>query len=360
MKNLFSKIALLSLSALTLAACGSTTESTEEENTDEAAMEGATDTAGDYSDTIKIVWYPNESGADMSVSRDVIGAYVEEATGKEVEHQLTTDYAIAIEALANGQANLAFMGAQGYVEANNKNDKVLPLVVPSGESGTLEDAIYYSWINVKKGNEGDYANGDSYSIDNIKGKRFSFVSNSSTSGFVIPTSDIMANFPDEDLSQEALMEGGEDKFFSEVLFGGSHQGSAVNLLQERADLAAFCDTCVANYVEPVEGEMNAVGTTYQIREDAADPFTSLVGEQFVSISVTPVLNAPMAINTEVTSPEDQAALLEVFTGEAMNNDELIWRPEDSEESTLFEKSGDSKFVPAEDAWFDPIRELSAQ
>lgn len=43
------------------------------------------------------------------------------------------------------------MGPQGYVEAHAKNDKVLPLVVPSGESGTLDDALYYSWLSVKKG-----------------------------------------------------------------------------------------------------------------------------------------------------------------------------------------------------------------
>ncbi|WP_041556098.1 PhnD/SsuA/transferrin family substrate-binding protein [Carnobacterium sp. 17-4] len=350
MKNVFSKFAVLSMSALVLAACG---------NSGSATTDSGTASTEDYSDKLTMVWYPNESGSDMEKSREVIGNYIEEATGKEVEHQLTTDYAIAIEAIASGQANLAFMGAQGYVEANEKNENVLPLVVPSGESGTLEDAIYYSWINVKKGNEDQYSDGNGgYSIENIKDKRFSFVSNSSTSGFVVPTSGIVEAFPDENLTQEALMEGGEDKFFSEVLFGGSHQGSAVNLISDRADVAAFCDTCVANYVEPVEGEQNEVGTTYAVREDAADPFSGLAGQKFVSIAVTPVLNAPMVINNDVTSPEDQAALKEIFTSEEMNNDSGIWKDPESEDSALFEKEGDSQFIPAEDAWFDPIRELS--
>ena len=156
------------------------------------------------------------------------------------------------------------------------------------------------------------------------------------------------------------MEGGEGKFFSEVLFGGSHQGSAVNLLTDRADLAAFCDTALMNYVEPVDGELNAVGTTYAIKEGAADPFTGLVGQEFVSISSTPVLNAPMVINNDVTSPEDQKALLAAFTGEAMNNDPAIWKDPESEASALFKKEGESQFVSAEDAWFNPIRELSAK
>ena len=44
-------------------------------------------------DVIKMVWYPNESGENMKASRDEIGRLISEATGKKVEHQLTTDYA---------------------------------------------------------------------------------------------------------------------------------------------------------------------------------------------------------------------------------------------------------------------------
>ena len=42
-----------------------------------------------------------------------------DATGKKVEHHLTTDYAIAIETLVNNNADVAFMGAQGYVSGSN-------------------------------------------------------------------------------------------------------------------------------------------------------------------------------------------------------------------------------------------------
>ena len=55
-----------------------------------------------------------------------------------------------------------FMGAEGYIQAHNKNAAVLPLVVNSGESGTLDDALYYSWFAVNKGDEEEYADGDGY------------------------------------------------------------------------------------------------------------------------------------------------------------------------------------------------------
>src|SRR5690625_3540160 len=122
-----------------------------------ACAEGSAGTGGkkEADNVIDIVWYPNESGSDMKSSRDEIGKLIEETTDKTVEHHLTTDYAIAIETLVNNNADMAFMGAQGYIEANNKNDAVQPLAVPTGPLGTLEDAVYHSWLAVNTGDRSE-------------------------------------------------------------------------------------------------------------------------------------------------------------------------------------------------------------
>ncbi len=311
-------------------------------------------------DKLTMVWYPNESGNDLKGARDEIGKVIEDVTGKKVEHKLTTDYAVAIETIANGNAQLAFMGAQGYIEAKNKNNSIEPLVVPSGKSGTIDDAVYYSWLAVKKADAENYkVNGD-YTIDNIVDSNFSFVSSSSTSGFKVPSSDIVSYFSQEDkwkdLTAEDLMEGGT--LFKEVLYGDSHQGSAVNLLSGRADVAAFCDTCVGNYIEIAEGEANKKGSVYKVKADAAEPFNTVPGEEFTLINVTPVLNAPFAANTESMSEEDFKKIQELLISDAISNNEKIFVPADAETAGLFTKSADEKFVIAEDSWFDPIRELS--
>ena len=119
-------------------------------------------------DVIKMVWYPNESGADMKASRDEIGRLISEATGKKVEHQLTTDYAIAIETMVNNNADIAFMGAQGYIEAKNRNDAIQPLVVQSGESGTLDDAVYYSWLAVNVDEQDNFKVDGEFSLDTLE------------------------------------------------------------------------------------------------------------------------------------------------------------------------------------------------
>ncbi|KJS21990.1 MAG: phosphonate ABC transporter substrate-binding protein [Clostridiaceae bacterium BRH_c20a] len=310
--------------------------------------------------SLTMVWYPNESGEDLKAAREEIGKVIEEATSKKVEHKLTTDYVIAIEAIASGNADIAFLGAQGYIEAHKKNQKVLPLVVNSGSSGTLEDAVYYSWLNVKKGNENQYKSGSQYAIDNIQGKRFSFVSSSSTSGFKVPSAGIVSYFSKKDawkdLKQEELTEGGKNKFFSEVLFGGSHQGSAVNLLTDKADVAAFCDTCVANYVELAAGTPNRPGAVYRVKQDAVEPFDKVRGEEFVAISVTPVLNAPFAYNSETVNQETMEALRKALVGDDVANNEQIFVPKESDFKGLFAKG--QRFVEVTDDWFNPIRELS--
>lgn len=319
----------------------------------------ATGSASD-SDELTMVWYPNESGNDLKAARDEMGKVIEEVTGKKVEHKLTTDYAIAIETIANGNADLAFMGAQGYIEAKNKNENIEPLVIPSGESGTVDDAVYFSWLAAKKADAENYKVDGDFAIDNIVDSKFSFVSSSSTSGFKVPSSDIVSYFSKKDkwkgLEAEDLMEGGV--FFSDVLYGDSHQGSAVNLLNGRADVAAFCDTCVESYIEVSEGEANTVGAVYKVKEDAAEPFNTLYGEEFTLINVTPVLNAPFAANTESLNEEDFKKIQEIFTSDAISNNESIFVPADSEETGLFTKKANERFVTVTDEWFDPIRELS--
>jgi phosphonate transport system substrate-binding protein len=309
-------------------------------------------------DTITIAWLPNTVGEDLKGARAEIGKVIEKATGKKVEDKLTTDYAITIEALASGNAQLAWVGAQQYIEAHAKNDKVLPLVVNSGDSGTLKDALYYSRLLVKKGNEDQYKSGDGFSIDNIAGKKFSFVSTSSTSGCKVPSSAIIKNFTKQDkwkdLKQEDLLQGGSDKLFSQVIFGGSHQLSLVNLLTDKADVAAVDDIDVASYVEIASGTENTPGAVYTVRKDAAAPFDKLAGVQYVVIQATPVLNAPIAVNTGALSQETIDAMTQALTSDEVANN-----------TKIFIAKGDKgffnhpqRFLKVEDAWFDPIRELS--
>ncbi len=279
-----------------------------------------------------------------------------------MENKLTTDYAIAIEALASGQAQICFMGAQGYIQARDKNAAVAPLFVNSGASGTLDDAIYYSWLCVNQGDEGQYMEGDKFSIQGIQGKRMSFVSNSSTSGFKVPTSNIIAFFGAQEafkgLSADSLAEGGTGMFFSEVLFGGSHQGSAYNLLNGAADVAAFCDTELAPYADLTAGTENHPGAVYTVKADATAPFDTQTGKSFVIIQSTPVLNGSFAYNSEVLSAEDVQKIQERFLADDVAANPQMFVVKGSGYVGMFKKTNAEHFVLVDDAWYNPIRELA--
>ncbi len=340
---------------LGLAGCGSSNKSG-------AATSDTGSSSAATIDKITMVWLPNESSSEFDAGREEFGKVLEKYAGVEVELMTTTDYNVAIEAIASGKAQLANMGAEGFIQAQKKNAKVLPLVTTADTEGTLDGAKYFSRICVPADEMDSYKDASEtsgYSIKNIKGKRMSFVSATSTSGFKVPCNAIMKAFPDEVTSSDELASAG---FFSQVLFGNSHPGSAVNLLQGDADVAAFDDVDVDTYLEVPEGDrddVNAAGAIYSVKADAVQPFDRVQGKKFGIIQSTPVLNGPIAVNTAELPQEIIDKLIEGLTSDEVANDELLFAPEDNEDNGAVWSKGDTAgFIAVEDSWYDPIRELN--
>ncbi|MDR0648763.1 MAG: PhnD/SsuA/transferrin family substrate-binding protein [Synergistaceae bacterium] len=304
---------------------------------------------------INVVWYPNESSSTHDAARAEVGRLIEQATGRKAEHRLTTDYTIAIESIASGAADIAMsMGAVGYIEAQKRNPQVGVLFVNGDQNGKLDEAKYFSWLCVNMGNAGSYKKGNAYSIDNIKGKKMSFVSNSSTSGFRVPTSAIIAHFASDKLNEDDLLPDGN--FFKEVFFGGSHQGSAVNLVSGNVDVAAFCDIELAPYIELKSGQENTVGAVYIVKRGADAPFDQHAGKEFTVISCTPVFNGPNAYNPKNLSDAEIEAIRALFTSdEVANNGKIFYDASVEGAMGLYKTSSSKGYVRVDDSWYDPYR-----
>ena len=349
-------VLLMAILAFSVVGCTSGNSGTSS-TTGDPSTSGST-TGDTTSGTITIVWYPNESAADFAPARDEIASYIKQATGKDVVNMTTTDYTIAIEAITSGKAQLAYMGAQGYVQANQQNSQVLPLFTYSGPSGTLSDALYYSRLCVNTDDASQYQSNGTYSIQNIAGKKISFVSQSSTSGWAIPTSAIVNYFKSDptwsNLSTDDLAQGGKGKLFSSVLFGNSHQGAAVNLLTGKCDVAAFDDDDLTPYVKLDSGTANTPGAVYEVIQGASAPFDTLAGKKFTVISAYSVLNEPFVYNASSLSADDAQKILDVMTSSQVANDTLIFDPNGN---GLLPKTKDEQFVAVTDDWYQPIRDL---
>jgi len=318
---------------------------------------GMAATSEDAVQPIVFVWYPNESAAIYTDSRNEFGRLITEATGRPVEHMLTTDYVIAIEAIAGGQADIAAMGPIGYIMARDRNPLVNVLVVPSGPSGTMDDGVYFGWLAVNRDIEDDFRDGDDWCIQNIQGRSMSFVSAASTSGFVVPVGVIMEEFADSwpGIDEDVILDAGSNGFFSQQIFGVSHQGAMFNLLDGRVDVATFCDTCVRSYVEVVYGEENATGSIYAVRQGAEAPFTGMDGTEFRIIRSIPVPNAPIAYNGTNLSSEEVAAIQAIFTSEATSLNPLIFSPDPTVYFAMWRRSNNEQMVVVPDSFYDVMR-----
>jgi len=307
--------------------------------------------------TINVVWYPNESSNTHTDIRAEVARLIEQATGRKVENKTTTDYTIAIESIASGSADIAIsMGAVGYIEAKNRNPEIDVLFVNSDKDWGLDGAKYFAWLCVDAGEADNYLAGGEYSIENIKGKKISFVSNSSTSGFRVPTSAIIAHFASDNLNEDDLIDGGRDNFFSEVFYGQSHQGSAINLITGLADVAAFCDIELQPYIELKSGDENTVGATYAVRVGADAPFNAHAGKEFTAIASIPVFNGPNAYNPKNLDADEVKAIQDLFTSEEVAGNEIIFYDASVEGAVgLFKKSSSYGYVLADDSWYDPYR-----
>ncbi|EPH96567.1 phosphate/phosphite/phosphonate ABC transporter, periplasmic binding protein [Enterococcus faecalis 13-SD-W-01] len=301
---------------------------------------------------IKVAFYPNESASEFEGAREEIRAIIQEATGRDVEIVTTTDYNVVVESIANGQVDLAYMGPEGYIEANRKNKHVQSILTNSGPNGTLDDALYYSFLAVREEDSRKYETNGGYTIDPIEGQTISFVSNTSTSGFTVPESKISSHFGLNGTNDLVM----DNVFFDKVLFGGSHQGSIINLLKGDADVAAFMN--MPQYFDVAEGEANRPGVVYEVKQEAEAPFDSYRGARVRVISSTPVLNGPIAANTENFTDEMLTKIIEAMTSDIAAENEKIFAPSDSEVIGMFTKEGNERYLEISDDFYDEIRELT--
>ena len=330
---------------------------TQSANQTPASGSNNTPAAPPNTSAINVVWYPNESSNTHAEIRAEVNRLITQATGRPANAVTTTDYTIAIEAIASGSADIAMaMGAVGYIEAKNRNPAVDVMFTNSDANWTLDGAKYFSWLCVNIEDADEYRSGNTYSIDNIRGKKISFVSNSSTSGFRVPTSAIISHFASDNLTEDDLIEGGRNNFFSEVNFGQSHQGSAINLLTGNADVSAFCDIELQAYFDIVSGDVSSVGSVFRIKADADAPFNVHAGKEFVVIACTPVFNGPCAVNPQNLSADEIKAIIDLFTSEEVASNELLFYDANVEGAFgLYKKGSSYGYVATTDSWYDPYR-----
>ncbi len=268
-----------------------------------------------------IAYAPNESTEQSADARNGLAGDLSEVLGCEVEEIQASDYNAIIEALRTGKADMAYMG--GLNLALGVERAGIEPIVMKADNGDPEKAVYHSLLITSSENE------DIYSIEDIQGKTMAFVDPNSTSGNLIPTSEIIKAFPDENLNSDMLHTNGE--FFEAVNFSGKHQAGLQAVIMGDVDVAPISDQILETEIAagnasaddiriihesaPIPSEAMVVGkhvdeetreqlTEFLVNYDNEAYFTDVIkneGARFVACDISdyePIIELNETINTE--------------------------------------------------------------
>lgn len=219
--------------------------------------------------TFTIAYAPNESTTDSTDARSTLAKDLGKVINMEVKEIQASDYTAIIEALRTGKADMAYMGALS-VAMGAERAGVTPIVMKA-PNGDKAQAVYHSVFVTQKDNS------EINSIKDFKGKTIAFVDPDSTSGNLVPTSEIMKAFPDLHLTNEKIHTNGE--FFEAVSFSGKHQAGLQAVIKGDVDIVPISDQIMASEFKNGNADENAVKV---VHSSAAIPAEAMVVSKTVN------------------------------------------------------------------------------
>lgn len=219
--------------------------------------------------TFTIAYAPNESTTDSTDARSTLAKDLGKVINMDVKEIQASDYTAIIEALRTGKADMAYMGALA-VAMGSERAGVTPIVMKA-PNGDKAQAVYHSVFVTQKNNS------EINSIKDFKGKTIAFVDPDSTSGNLVPTSEIMKAFSDLHLTNEKIHTNGE--FFEAVSFSGKHQAGLQAVIKGDVDIVPISDQIMASEFKNGNADENAVKV---VHSSAAIPAEAMVVSKTVN------------------------------------------------------------------------------
>jgi phosphonate transport system substrate-binding protein len=165
---------------------------------------------------LRVSAIPDEAPTELQRKFKPLGSYLERKLGMKIEFIPVTDYAASVEGLINNKLDMVWFGGFTFVQAKvRSNGKVIP-IVQREEDEKFKSVFITTSKSISK-------------LGDLKGKTFSFGSESSTSGHLMPRYYLLeANInPDVDMKRIAFS-GAHDATVAAVA-GGKVDAGVVNI-----------------------------------------------------------------------------------------------------------------------------------
>ncbi len=187
---------------------------------------------------LRVTTIPEEAATEQVRKFGPLTKYLERTQGMKVEFVPVNDYPAAVEALVNKQVDLVWFGGFTHVQAQIRSGgKIIPIAQRE------EDTKFRSVFIAQK-------NSGITKLSDLKGKQFSFGSQSSTSGSLMP--------------RAFLLEAGIDpeRDFKRVAYSGAHDATIASVVSGRVDGAALDITVWNKFVADKKVDTNKVDVFY--------------------------------------------------------------------------------------------------
>ena len=243
---------------------------------------------------LRITAIPDESPTELARKAVPLVKYLEGKLGMKVEFTPVTDYAAAVEALANRKVDLAWFGGFTFVQAQMRSGgKVIP-IVQREEDTKFRSVFITSDPAIKQ-------------LADLKGKDVSFGSQSSTSGHLMPRSFLLQAGvdPDKDFKRVAYS-GAHDATIAAVT-AGKVQAGALNIsVWEKfiADRRVDTSKVFAFYTTPTYYDYNwtvHADMPVALREKLSQAFLSLSRDDAVGKEILDLQRATRFMPTQAAN-----------------------------------------------------------
>jgi phosphonate transport system substrate-binding protein len=209
-------LAVVAAVAMLAAACGGSSGGSAAGDASEDAGSGEGDSGGGDQPTLTIGGIPDQDRSRLEERFGGMADYLEQEVGIPVEYQPSTSYSALVTAFGNGDIKLGWFGGLTGVQARN--------AVPEGEAiiQRPQDKNFRSVFIANSSVDGD-------SLDALKGASFTFGSQSSASGHLMPRFFLrQANIdPTQAFSGKPSFSGSHDKTWK-LVESGSFDAGALN------------------------------------------------------------------------------------------------------------------------------------
>ena len=175
---------------------------------------------------LRVGLIPSEDAQAMIRASQQVMEQLAARTGMKVKPFVANDYNGVIEAMRSGKIDVAYFGPFSYVLASqlaNAEAFAIPVSKKSGQSS-------YQSILITRKDKG------LNTVAQLQGKTFAFVDPSSASGHLFPKAGLKGEGVDT------------DKYFSRVIFSGSHDASILAVANNKVDAAAVAEPIFFNAV----------------------------------------------------------------------------------------------------------------